>query len=137
MISSSVAAGQAQLAGADGNIQYRQNVMRALGGHTSAMALIVTGEGGKERDLSLHAGAVASLARLVPSLFPEGSDAGRTNALQDIWLEPARFRQQLREFEQGVSDLGRSVAAGRKEFARAFQGLAAACKGCHDQYKSE
>ncbi len=137
VISSSVAAGQAPAEDADGDIQYRQNVMRALGGHTSAMALIVTGEGGNERDLRVHADAVIGLAAMVPSLFPEGSDAGRTNALLDIWLEPARFRQRLTEFERGVAGLGRNIARGRREFAQAFQALAVACKGCHDRYKSQ
>lgn len=120
----------------DGAIEYRQNVMRALGGHTGAMALILKGEGGAEKDLRLHAQAVVALATVVPELFPVGSDAGRTNALPDIWLEPARFRQRLAELQRGVDQLKRGVGRSRRQFAQALQALAAACRGCHDRYKS-
>jgi cytochrome c556 len=122
---------------ADGVIAYRQNVMRALGGHMGAMALILKGEVGAAKDLRVHADSVIGLAGLVPSLFPVGSDSGRTNALPEIWLEPARFQQRVSELRRAVDGFRRGVGGSRREFARGFQGLAAACKDCHDGYKSE
>lgn len=132
--SAALAQAQSDASSSDGAIAYRRDVMRALGGHTGAMALILEGEGGEAQDLQIHVDAVVALAPLMPKLFPEGSDVGRTDALPEIWLEPGRFRQRLADFQRSVDELGPSARGERRQFAEALQSLAASCKGCHDRY---
>ncbi|MEA3413779.1 MAG: cytochrome c, partial [Pseudomonadota bacterium] len=67
----------------DAMIKYRQGVMKAQGGLMTAMSQIVRGKvGDRDDDLKSFATALTATTGDIPSMFPEGSDFGETDALE-------------------------------------------------------
>lgn len=74
----------------------------------------------------------------IPSLFPAGSDEGRTRALPLVWSEPALFKQT---YEAAADRMEALVAASqtsdRDAFGAAVGRMAAACGTCHAKFRSD
>ena len=119
-------------------IQYRQAVMKSVGGHMAAIAQIVRGKVDYPDDLLYHAESIAYSMKSAGALFPEDSDFGDTRALVEIWEQPAEFNQVLEDagvasdaFLQAVKS-GDQAALGTK-----FENLGDACKACHKDFREE
>jgi cytochrome c556 len=84
--------------------------------------------------MSLHANAMADLAGITGTLFPEGSQGG--DALPEIWSNPEDFAAKVAAFETAASGLQAAVSSG-EPVGPAFQKLGQSCKGCHDDYRAE
>lgn len=127
----------ALLADAEADINYRQGVMRSVGGSMSSMAAILRG-GVHAEDLQFHANTMGELANIVPKVFPEGSGDGKTEALPDIWEDPEAFKERLDDFVEAAKAMPEAVASGdRRQIGGAIQTLGEACKGCHDNFREE
>ena len=124
------------VAATEGEVEYRQHTMQAVGGHMQAAVDILRQKVTHSDHMSLHADALADLSEILPSLFPEGSDGG--DALPEIWEDPENFAERLSAVRDAA--VGFSSAAGSTDMAalgEAFQALGQACKGCHDNYRAE
>lgn len=132
-----IALSSVAFADAKGELNYRQGVMKAVGGQMSSMAAILRGRVHMD-NLKLHASAMADLASIVPNVFPEGSGEGKTEALPAIWEKPAEFKEAIETFVSAVR--GFSSAADSGDMSRlgsGIQKLGQACKGCHDNFRAE
>lgn len=120
----------------EGAIDYRQHAMSAVGGHMQAVADIVRQKVPHTSHLQMHANALADLAAITPTLFPEGSVGG--DSLPAIWEDAEDFETRLTAFKKAANDL-KAVASGsdRDAIGRALRNLGQACKGCHDSYRKE
>lgn len=80
---------------ADGatNIKYRQNHMKALGGHMGSLAAIVKGQAGSKDHMAGHAKAIAAIGTMMQDLFPADSAKGETDAKPEIWSKPDDFKK--------------------------------------------
>lgn len=124
------------VAATEGEVEYRQHTMEAVGGHMQAAVDILRQKVPHTDHLPLHADALADLSEIAPSLFPQGSEGG--DALPAIWEEPEDFAERLTAMREAA--VGFSAAAGSTDKAalgEAFQALGQACKGCHDSYRAE
>ncbi|MGA0839080.1 MAG: c-type cytochrome [Pseudomonadales bacterium] len=119
---------------AEGEVDYRQNVYKAIGGHMSAMADIVQQKVPHATHLAIHADAMADLAVMAKTLFPAGSEGG--DALPGIWTNAEDFSERLGRFEEAAKAL-KTATAGGGEILPAFQALGQSCKGCHDEYRQK
>jgi cytochrome c556 len=119
---------------AEGEVDYRQHVYEAIGGHMSAMADIVQQKVPHGSHMALHADAMADLAVVAKTLFPAGSEGG--DALPGIWANPEDFATRLGRFEEAAAALKTATASGG-DVLPAFQALAQTCKGCHDEYRKK
>ncbi len=120
-----------------GDIQYRQAVFQAIGGHMTALVRIVRREVPHTDDAAVHAAGIADLAPLTRHIFPEGSGEGRTDALPAIWNNADDFARRRDAFIEAAEAL-RGVAGGPMgEFVPAFQNLGGTCQGCHDNYRAD
>jgi cytochrome c556 len=120
----------------EGEVEYRQHTMTAVGGHMQAAVDILRQKVAHTDHMALHADALANLSEILPSLFPEGSDGG--DALPAVWEDPEDFAERLSAVREAA--VGFSAAAGSTDMAalgEAFQALGQACKGCHDTYRAE
>ncbi len=118
------------------DIEYRQNVYKALGGHTSASAAIIQNEVSQPDHLLVHARNIAQIADLLPDLFPEGSGDGDTDALAGIWEQPDAFGERLSAFQEAAAGFYEAAGAGnRGATAQAFMSMAQTCRGCHDDFR--
>lgn len=126
------------LADGDGAVGYRQKVMDAVGGHMQAMVAIAKQEVPHGAHLAVHAANMAALSTLAGDLFPAGSVNDDSKALPEIWSEPAAFQERLDAFTAAAAKLDTVVKSGAMDdFGAALGGLGQACKGCHDDFKSE
>ena len=120
----------------EGEVNYRQHTMSAVGGHMRAIVDIIRGDVSHTDHLATHADAMSDLAEIAPTLFPESSKGG--DALDAVWENAEDFQAKLDAFRDaaaafkdaaGTNDQGKIMAA--------FQGVGQACKGCHDNYRAE
>jgi cytochrome c556 len=120
-------------------IKYRQDFMKAMGGHNNDIKGIVNGAVPYKGHLNMHLTTLEQMFIEVGNLFPEGSDFGETNAKDSIWEQPEKFnkavtnaQQALAEFKQVASqgDMAKTKAAFRT-FGRT------SCGGCHKEFKKK
>lgn len=120
----------------EGEVNYRQHTMSAVRGHMQAIVDIVRGDVPHMDHLATHASAMADLAEIAPSLFPESSKGG--DALDAIWEDAEDFASKLNAFKEATAAFKTAAESGeRGEIMAAFRGLGQACKGCHDDYRAE
>lgn len=130
---------QAPLVFADpeGEVNYRKGVFRIVGGHMSAMGAIMR-QGVYTDDLAYHANGMKQIAAIAPTVFPESSKEGKTDALPGIWEEPDAFKERMDKFVSAANGIAAAVESGdRREIGGAMQALGGSCKGCHDNYKAD
>ena len=120
----------------EGEVDYRQHTMAAVGGHMQAIVDIIQGKVPHAAHMASHANAMADLAEIAATLFPEGSDGG--DALPAVWENAEDFASKLAAFKDAAANF--KTAAGSGDMAQiggALQQLGQACKGCHDNYRAE
>lgn len=115
-------------------INYRQSVMRVIGGHTSASAAIIQGKIEHTEHLQTHAEGLAAASTLIRDLFPPESAEGETDALPRIWEEPDRFNEKIERAEAAITDYLTAVSEDGNVGA-ALRDMGAACRSCHDDYR--
>ncbi len=124
----------------DDAIKYRQSVFKAIGGHMTAMATIVKTGAGDIKDVAAHANAMAAMAAVAPSIFPDGSGPmdGTTRAKAEIWDKPAEFKAVLDAFKAEADKLAAVAASGDKgDIGKQLGALGKnGCKACHDNFRA-
>ena len=86
--------------------------------------------------MAVHATALAALAELAPTLFPEGSEGG--DSLPGIWENADDFAARLDDFNAAAANFATAAEGGDAgAIGTAFQGLGQACKACHDDYRAQ
>jgi cytochrome c556 len=72
--------------------------------------------------------------------FPAGSgpEAGKTQALADIWAKPTEFKAAMKMFSDAAPKLHTAADAGDVSAIKAaFGDVGKACKNCHDQFRAK
>ncbi|MBC8267787.1 MAG: cytochrome c [Rhodospirillaceae bacterium] len=118
-------------------IKFRQSVMKAVGGTMGGLAAVLKGEAP-----SSHADPLAhtmyELSKVVPHLFPKGSDFGETAALLTIWEKPADFTMAVAAYQAAALNLSKVVHDfDMGTFGPAFAALGKSCKGCHENFRKK
>ena len=134
-----VCLGLGQFALADRNVetQYRQAVMKSIGGHMASMGTILKNQVHME-DLVLHARGLAGLSEIAPNLFPEGSNTEKSKALPAVWGNPDEFSEAMDRMVEAAENMAAAAATEEmSEIGPAIQALGGSCKGCHDDFKAE
>ena len=122
--------------GSEGDVDYRHYSMEAIGGHMQAIVKILRQEVPHTGHLSMHANAIADMARIAPDLFPVGSQ-GR-EALPAIWEQPDDFAKRLDAYHTAAEVFKEAAESGDPaSIGTAIGGLGQSCKGCHDSYREE
>jgi cytochrome c556 len=84
------------------------------------------------------AARVGAFATTIPSLFPPGSDKGKTGAKEVIWANFPDFTAKAKGLEDAAKTLAAAAATGDKAATgKAFAAMADSCKACHQRYRSE
>lgn len=122
--------------GAEVTIDYRQGVMRAIGGNVSSTAAIVIDGADFGDNLMMHVRFLVDATQDIPSLFPVGSDFGETDALPSIWEQPEKFAERSRENHEAALALLEAVEQGDEAVIRgAFRDLGQSCRSCHEDFR--
>ena len=119
-----------------GTIQYRQNYMNAISGHTGAIRRLKDGRFTAEGHLQMHTEALARLARDIALLFPEGTGTGKTDAKPEIWEDWSDFEARAAESRQAAQALLDAVQSGDAgAIDTRFGELTQTCKACHKPFR--
>ena len=119
-----------------GTIQYRQNYMNAISGHTGALRRLKDGRFSAEGHLQMHTEALARLTRDIALLFPEGTGTGKTDAKPEIWENWSDFEARAGESQQAAQALLDAVESGDGAAIDArFGELTDTCKACHRPFR--
>jgi cytochrome c556 len=122
-------------------IKYRQSVMKAMSGHTGAIAGVVKGEVSYVDHVAAHARGVNAMSKLIVGLFPKGTsqmDSAKTRALPEIWDDFSKFEAAAKVLETQsakmieVAESGDVAAIGGQ-----LQNMGKACGGCHKPFRQE
>ena len=124
---------------AENYIQYRQAIMKAIGGHMGATSQLLRGRVSPQGDhLAMHTSALAALNSDLTQLFPEGSDFGETEAKGEIWDQWDQFEKAANETKAATAKLAEAVAGGdRSEITSAHRAVGRTCKGCHEDFREK
>lgn len=122
-------------------VEYRQAVMKSLGGHAGAIAKIIKGQVSYTGHIADHAQAIAATSELVGDVFPENSgpdDYADTDALPAIWEEPGEFQQTVDDFVAAAQDFAEAAQSDdRQTVIAGFKKLGDSCGACHDDFRKE
>ena len=116
----------------EGAVEYRQHAMVAIRGHMGAIGDIARGKVPHTDHLPLHAGALADLAELMPTLFAAGTAGGDT--LPAVWENAEDFQAKVDAFKEATRNL-LAIVQSDGEVRPAVGAVGQACKGCHDDYR--
>ena len=121
---------------AEDALDYRKAVMTALRGHIGASSMIARGLVDDEGHLVGHAEGLASGAKELHRVFPEGSNVGESEALPAIWQQPDAFAAAIAKAEEATAAFVAAAKSGDREaIGAAFRNVGMSCRGCHDNYR--
>ncbi len=119
-------------------IKYRQNTMKAIGGHTAAAGAIVQGKVDYKNQLAGHVRALQALTADIPGLFPKDSDFGETKALDEVWSNRAEFEKRAKDAKAKVAAFAKAVQGGNQQaIAASFKDMGEGCKACHKDFRKK
>ena len=128
---------QLSFADAKTEVAYRQAVMKSIGGHMSAIVVILKNQV-HQGDLALHASGIAGLAEVAPEVFPAGSTSEKSKAKANIWEDAEGFGEAMDRFVAAADDMADAAKSGDMALiGKSVQALGGSCKGCHDEYQAE
>lgn len=115
-------------------VEYRQDVMSAVGGTMAAIGKILKQEVERPNDIGPLAAALSELANTAQSIFPEGSEGG--DALPKIWEESEDFGKRLSALKDAASALREVASSGdMAQIGPAVGDVGQTCRGCHRRYR--
>ena len=124
--------------GATGIVKERMDAMSDIGKSMKTLGAFIKGE--KDYDAATARAAAESIgahAKMIPHLFPEGSNKKPSEALPAIWSDWTAFTAIANEMETAANSL--AVAADSATDAAgirpAFLSLGKTCKGCHQKFR--
>jgi cytochrome c556 len=119
-----IAVRQAGLALNNGDFAYIRSVVAAKG---------------DVKPLEVPAKAIAEWTRLLPTLFPKGTEEGHnTKALPAIWSDPAGFQKIALAASDAATKLATDAKAGEADAVAAdTKLLGEQCGACHKSYRAK
>ncbi len=124
--------------GPDLVVKYRHKVMEAAGDHMGALGMIVKGESNRTSDVTMHATALAEIARIVPDLFPAGTgpDVVKSDSKAEIWTKKAEWDAAVKVFQDESAKLVETAKGGDMTAIKAqFGKVGGSCGDCHDLFR--
>ncbi len=122
--------------GQDDPIKTRQDLMKSLGPSLRTISQMLNGEQAFDPKVAEAAMLkVADDAKVLPTLFPVGSDEG-SDASPVIWTQFEQFTALYAELGTAASEGAKAAAANDLEGVRtAFGAVGQACGACHQLYR--
>ena len=119
-------------------IKYRQNMMKAIGGHTGAAGAIIQGKVDYKNQLADHARALQALTGDIPALFPKDSDFGDTKAKDGVWSNRAEFEKTAKDAKARVATFAKAVQDGNQQaIVASYKEMGEGCKSCHKDFRKK
>lgn len=122
---------------ADDPVVLRQQLMKQNGQAAKLGYMMIKGK--VPFDAAAAATAMNEIAtdmETFPSLFPPGSDTGKTTASSDIFANTDDFKALAAKLGADAKAAATAAASGPEAFAAAFDAIDQDCGGCHRKYRT-
>lgn len=117
-------------------VEYRRFIKQTMEGHLGAFGLILMMRAPDRDNLPLHADALAWLASLQDSLYPEGSETDGT--AESIWTNPEQFAAESAKGAELAGQLKTAVDGGNRHLIlNSMVRLGEHCEQCHARYRND
>ncbi len=116
----------------------RQDIMKSVGAATGTLGKMVKGEIPYDpisAELAVRLLFTAGVA--FPTQFPEGSDAGDTEASPKIWENKAEFDKISADFAGAALAAIPASKNGLDSLKGSFGSIAKNCKACHQEFRAK
>ena len=128
--------GSSSLADSKGIIKYRQNVMKATGGHMGAIVDILKNRLPLADHIVDHARSIQQNSKMTLAMFPKGSGLGDTKAKPVIWENWSKFESAVKAFVRESAKLAKVAESGDMEaLAKQVRATGKTCSGCHRNFR--
>jgi cytochrome c556 len=128
----------AQFAKPEDAVKYRQSALFVMAQHFGRIGAMANGRAPYDAKVALeNAEIVADMAKLPWAGFAPGTDKISQKAKPEIWTEQAKFKEHS---DKLMGETVKLVAAAKTNnldnLKTAFGATGAACKACHDTFRS-
>lgn len=123
------------IAGGD-PIKERRDLMKASGAATKTIVGMLKGAPFDLEAIKAALKTYADDAAKSPTLFPDGSNKGDTNALPAIWDNKADFVARFSKFADDVN-VASTVIVDEASFRATAPRVLNDCGGCHELYRAK
>lgn len=134
LVAVTMAAPLAAAASDEGDIKYRQAVMKGMAGHAGAISQIAKGNVSHTDALAAHANALAELSRMVPAAF-KNKTSGDSAAKPEVWSDRSGFEDNAKSLQDGAMAVAGAAGDGPAAVNAKLGALFDACKACHKDYR--
>ena len=130
--------GIAEAAGPADSILTRQASMSLLSGTFGGLKIAIDAKV-DVKTLAGRADAMTKFGKVIPLVFPAGSDTGHPNkALPTTWTDRAGFEKAAANFTEATEKLSVLAKAGDTDgFAAQWKATGEACAACHKDYRGK
>lgn len=120
-------------------IKYRKSVMTIQGWNIGPLGAMARGDIPFDQEAAeRHARRLDATSHMVLEGFTPGSDVGETRARTEIWAQWEAFQQKVADLQASTAELVAAAEGGDADTVRQAVGnTGAACKACHDDYRSD
>ena len=125
-----------QVLAQDDVIEKRQKAMKGNSADVKAIKGAV--ESKDYATVETKAKDIMGTADKIPSLFPKGSDKGKTKATAAIWEKSDEFAKQAKNLSKASGELA-SAAKSKDDAAVAakFKAVGEVCSSCHKEFRAD
>lgn len=117
-------------------IEKRQKAMKSNSADVKAIKAAV--ESKDYATIETKAKDIMGTADKIPSLFPKGSNVGKTKATPAIWEKSDEFAKEAKDLSKASNELA-SAAKSKDDAAIAakVKAVGEACSSCHKQFRAD
>jgi len=121
---------------AQSDVEKRQALMKSNGADAKAIKAAVDAK--DYATVETKAKDISGNAEKIVSLFPKGSNTGKTKATATIWEKPDEFAKAAKNMGKAASELAAAAKSGNEgEVGVKFKALGDACASCHKAFRAE
>lgn len=117
-------------------IEKRQKAMKENSADVKAIKAAIA-----EKDyatVQTKAKDIMGTADKIPSLFPKGSDKGKTKATAAIWEKSDEFAKAAKNLSKASGELAAAAKSGDDSAVAAkFKAVGEACSSCHKEFRAD
>ncbi|HEX2582323.1 MAG TPA: cytochrome c [Dongiaceae bacterium] len=122
---------------AEDAIKFRQDRFDQMKDAAKAISAVTKGSGAPA-DALAPAQKIAEIAKMIPDMFPQGSDQGKTGARPEIWQNREGFAMRANNLETAAQSVVAAAQANDLDgVKKSFQAVGEACGACHMDFKKK
>ena len=121
-------------------VEYRQAGFELMGTHFRRLNAMAQGKVAYDaKAVEDNMAVIAVVSKLPFTAFVPGSDKVKgTEALPEVWSQPAKFQEAADKFQAEVGKLQAAVKGGKPEEVKVAAGaVGQSCKACHDNFEQK